>query len=322
VSTHRVDAANRSLAPKGVRDRHHPEHVAAIRPLILAAVALAGNGLLAGALAASATGTATSSVPDATHLERVRACVYDVSCTRLLVAAHRMGFKGPFENTLWALNQNSGKTTDLLEFSVRETWDGRPIVIHDDTLDRTTNGSGRVRWHTLAQIHQLRIKGMETERIPTLEEVLDAARGRVFLIVSVKSASVLTVWKAIKSQGLARQVILFLYKPRGQSRELNQLLAEGEDILFMPRLHKGESLDALIDLFYRPPQFVHIDQATLTHDTLAGLARRGIRAYMQFPRRDTIAELRQLGRELLDKRVYFFLSDQAPQIYEALPDAR
>jgi len=290
--------------------------------LILAAVALAGNGVRAGALAATAPGTATSAVTDATHLERVRACVYDVSCTRLLVAAHRMGFKGPFENTLWALNQNSGKTTDLLEFSVRETWDDRPIVIHDDTLDRTTNGSGRVRWHTLAQIRQLRIKGMETERIPTLEEVLDSARGRVFLIVSVKSASVLTVWKAIKSQSLTRQAILFLYKPRGQSRELNQLLAEGEDILFMPRLHKDESLDALIDLFYRPPQFVHIDQATLTHDALAGLARRKIRAYVQFPRGDTIAELRRIGRGLLDKRVYFFLSDQALQVYEALPDAR
>jgi hypothetical protein len=290
--------------------------------LILAAVALAGNGVRAGALAAPAPGTATSAVTDATHLERVRACVYDVSCTRLLVAAHRMGFKGPFENTLWALNQNRGKTTDLLEFSVRETWDDRPIVIHDDTLDRTTNGSGRVRWHTLAQIRQLGIKGMETERIPTLEEVLDAARGRVFLIVSVKSASVLTVWKAIKSQSLTRQVILFLYKPRGHSRELNQLLAEGEDILFMPRLHKDESLDALIDLFYRPPQFVHIDQATLTHDALAGLARRKIRAYVQFPRGHTIAELRQIGRALLDKRVYFFLSDQALQVYEALPDAR
>src|SRR5213593_3119711 len=259
-----------------------------MRLLILAAVALAGNGVRAGALAAPAPGTATSTVADATHLERVRACVYDVSCTRLLVAAHRMGFKGPFENTLWALNQNSGTTTDLLEFSVRETWDGRPIVIHDDTVDRTTNGSGRVRWHTLAQIRQLRIKGMETERIPTLEEVLDAARGHVFLIASVKSASVLTVWNAIKSQGLTRQVILFLYKPRGQFRELNQLLADGEDILFMPRLHKDESL--------------------------AGLARRKIRAYVQFPRGDTIAELRQIGRELLDKHVYFFLSDQALQV--------
>src|SRR5437867_2804262 len=121
---------------------------ASMRLLILAAVALAGNGVRAVALAAPAPGTATSTVTDATHLEKVHACVYDVSCTGLLVAAHRMGFKGPFENTLWALNQNSGKTTDLLEFSVRETWDGRPIVIHDDTVDRTTNGSGRVRWHT------------------------------------------------------------------------------------------------------------------------------------------------------------------------------
>src|SRR5207247_9299479 len=123
-------------------------------------LALAGNGRRAGGLAAPAPGTATSTVADATHLERVRACVYDVSCTSLLVAAHRMGFKGLFENTLWALNQNSGTTTDLLEFSVRETWEGRPIVIHDDTVDRTTNGPGRVRWHTLAQVRQLRIKGM------------------------------------------------------------------------------------------------------------------------------------------------------------------
>jgi len=160
---------------------------ASLRLLILAAVALADNGVPAGALAAPAPGTAASTVTDATHLERVRACVNNVSCTRLLVAAHRMGFKGPFENTLWALNQNSGTTTDLLEFSVRETRDGHPIVIHDDTVDRTTNGSGRVRWHTLAQIRKLHIKGMETERIPTLEEVLDAARGRVFLIVSVNA---------------------------------------------------------------------------------------------------------------------------------------
>jgi len=233
-----------------------------------------------------------------------------------------MGFKGPFENTLWALNQNTGRRVDLIEFSVRETWDGRPIVIHDDTLDRTTNGSGTVRWHTLAHIRQLHIAGMDTEKIPTLEEVLDAARDRFFLIVSVKTASVGTVWQAIKREGLSRQVIVFLYKPHKQSWELNQLLAAGEDILFMPRLKKGQSLDALIDLFHRPPQFVHIDQATLTAETLAGLSRRRIRAYMHFPSRSSTAELRQVGTELFDKGVHFFLSDQAPQIYEALADAR
>ena len=295
---------------------------AAARRLIVGASALAGLGVIVGGVVAPVTGTTKSSAADARHLARVRACVYDVACTRLLVAAHRMGFKGPLENTLWALNQNGGKTTDLLELSVRETWDGRPIVIHDDTLNRTTNGSGRVRWHTLAQIRQFHITGMETENIPTLEEVLDAARDRFFLIVSVKSASVVTVWQVIKSRGLTRQVILFLYKPYQQSTEINQLLASGEDVLFMPRLKKEGALDGLIDLFQRPPQFVHIDQATLTQETLAGLARRKIRAYMHFPPRASTAELRQVGRELMEKGVYFFLSDQTPQIYKALADAR
>src|SRR2546427_348086 len=71
-----------------------------------------------------------------------------------------------------------------------------------------------------------------------------------------------------RSGGPPPKVIFFLTKPYQQSTEINQLLASGEDVLFMPRLKKEGALDGLIDLFQRPPQFVHIDQATLTQETL------------------------------------------------------
>src|SRR5437870_13490335 len=112
-----------------------------MRLLILAAVALAGNGVRAGALAAPAPGTATSAVTDATHLERVRACVYDVSCTRLLVAAHRMEYRDPSKNPPWALTQTDEKRHNHPESSVSEPWVGRPSDIHEATVLQTTTGS-------------------------------------------------------------------------------------------------------------------------------------------------------------------------------------
>jgi glycerophosphoryl diester phosphodiesterase len=67
---------------------------------------------------------------------------------------------------------------------VRLTADGKLAVIHDGTVDRTTNGVGRVADLTLEDIQRLRIPG--GERVPSLEEVFEWNAGRAFLHVEVK----------------------------------------------------------------------------------------------------------------------------------------
>jgi glycerophosphoryl diester phosphodiesterase len=104
-----------------------------------------------------------------------------------LVIAHRGGMHLWPENTLYAFGEAAALGADMLEMDLRTTADGAIVVLHDPTVDRTTDGTGDVRRFTLAQLrdldagyrwtpdggrtHPYRGRGL---RIPTLEEVLTA----------------------------------------------------------------------------------------------------------------------------------------------------
>lgn len=82
---------------------------------------------------------------------------------------------------------------DGVELDVRLTRDGVPVVIHDDTVDRTTDGRGPVALHRLSDLRRLDAGGwfgpsFSGERIPTLEEVFIWAGNRLRLNIEVKTA--------------------------------------------------------------------------------------------------------------------------------------
>ncbi len=102
------------------------------------------------------------------------------------------------ENTLAAFDLAVERGFPHIELDVQLTRDGVPVIIHDPLLDRTTNGSGRVRDHTFAEVHALSAgawfqpvvggpAGFEAEHVPTLAEVLDRYHGRAHLHIELKS---------------------------------------------------------------------------------------------------------------------------------------
>jgi glycerophosphoryl diester phosphodiesterase len=94
------------------------------------------------------------------------------------VIAHRgahAGLSGRFpENTMAAFRNAVALGADWLELDVQMTRDGALVVIHDETVDRTTNGSGQVADLTLAEIRAL--DAGNGEQVPTFKEVIDLAR--------------------------------------------------------------------------------------------------------------------------------------------------
>jgi glycerophosphoryl diester phosphodiesterase len=109
----------------------------------------------------------------------------------ITVTAHR-GFSGENpENTLASFRAAIAVGADMIELDVHLTRDNEVVVIHDDTLERTTDGKGNVADKTLAELKALdagfrfnpRFAG---ERIPTLAEVLDVARGRIRVNIELK----------------------------------------------------------------------------------------------------------------------------------------
>ena len=110
------------------------------------------------------------------------------------VVAHR-GYRGSYpENTLVAFEAAIGVNADMIELDVSLTRDRIPVVIHDNTLDRTTNGSGPVSEHTLAELKELDAGSwfsakFSGEVIPTLEELLMSVKGRITVNIEIKPES-------------------------------------------------------------------------------------------------------------------------------------
>jgi glycerophosphoryl diester phosphodiesterase len=73
---------------------------------------------------------------------------------------------------------------DLIECDVHLSLDGRLVVIHDHTLDRTTNGEGMVKDFSAAELRKLDAGG--GEKIPLLQEVVELALGKVGLVIEIK----------------------------------------------------------------------------------------------------------------------------------------
>lgn len=110
----------------------------------------------------------------------------------LVVTAHR-GFSGRApENTLAAFRAAIAAGCDQIELDVHLSRDGEVVVIHDDTLGRTTNGRGNVAERTVAELRGLDAgawfsPAFAGERIPTLAEVLELTGSRIGLNIELKA---------------------------------------------------------------------------------------------------------------------------------------
>ncbi len=133
--------------------------------------------------------------------------------------AHR-GFKGKYpENTMLAFNKAIEAGADGIEFDVHLSKDGEIVIIHDETLERTTDGSGLVGEKTLDQLKNLNASkaypDYQVQRILTLSEYFDFAKDYDIITNIELKTSIIDypgieekVYKVIKEYNLAEKVII------------------------------------------------------------------------------------------------------------------
>ncbi len=100
------------------------------------------------------------------------------------IMGHRGAPADEPENTLRSFRRALAIGVAAVELDVQLTQDGRLAVIHDETLDRTTNGRGLVKDFTLAELQKL--DAGKGEPVPALEEVFDLVKGQAHLLVELK----------------------------------------------------------------------------------------------------------------------------------------
>jgi len=146
--------------------------------------------------------------------------------TRPLNLAHRGASTYAPENTLAAFRRAAEMGADGIELDAKLSRDGAVMIMHDATVDRTTDGSGRVSDLTLVELKRLDAGSkfdpqFAGERIPTLEEVIDAVGDHLLINVELTNYESrgdgleLKVVDLIAKNGLADRVMVSSFNPLG-----------------------------------------------------------------------------------------------------------
>ena len=138
-------------------------------------------------------------------------------CTDVWVMAHRANTsdKSIPENSIPAVKAAYAAGVQMVETDTRLTADGNIVICHDESISRTTTGTGNISDLTLSQIRSYKLKDRNgkttTEVMPTLAEFLEAARGKVYvnLDYSPRTASTAQVMAVVQELGMMEQVLFY-----------------------------------------------------------------------------------------------------------------
>lgn len=200
-----------------------------------------------------------------------------------LVIAHRGACRRAPENTLAAFRLAAELGADAIELDAKLTADGHVIVMHDQTLDRTTQGHGLVAHHTLAQIKALEAGAhfsveFAGEPVPTLAQVLQAVGNR--LLINVELGNYATpldrlaeaVVDVVRAHAMQPRVLLSSFNPIALHRARRADPSIPVGLLLMPREATWQRL-----LFYllSPKDFLHLHDRLITPGRVARESRAG-----------------------------------------------
>lgn len=160
------------------------------------------------------------------------------------------------ENSIASVQNAIDVGADILEIDIRRTSDGQLVLMHDETVDRTTNGTGRVDQLTLSALSALRLQelrggdgaALTTQSIPTLAQVFATAKDKILINVDKAWPLRDDVYAGAVAAGVIDQI---LFKSDAPVAEVNSFLTAHPDILYCHVLTTGNSSTA--HTFVREP---------------------------------------------------------------------
>lgn len=168
---------------------------------------------------------------------------------KIMVVAHRADWREAPENSVMAVKKAIDKGINMVEIDLALTKDNVLILMHDQTIDRTTTGKGKPSDYTLEEIKKLYLRdgvGSPTQmKIPTLEEVLDVTNGKIFINLDKAFDYFDLVYPILKKRNMFDQI---LFKGTASYEDFNKKYGKiKNEIHYMPivRLSANEGWEKI-----------------------------------------------------------------------------
>jgi glycerophosphoryl diester phosphodiesterase len=199
-----------------------------------------------------------------------------------IVIAHRGDHVEAPENTIAAFEHAIKNEVDYVEIDLRTTKDSVLVIMHDATVDRMTNGKGKISALTYAEVQQLLVRdktkdSTKTYPVPTFEEVLKTCRNKIHIYLDFKDASVQQAYNMIKQYGMENQVIVYINSPL-QYKEWRRVAPAMPLMVSLPNSIKtAEALNTFLTA--NPVALLDGDYSDYTPEMVQAAATAGIPAW-------------------------------------------
>jgi glycerophosphoryl diester phosphodiesterase len=202
-----------------------------------------------------------------------------IAQTRHVVAiSHRGEHLHHPENTIPAFQEAIRVGADFIEVDVQTTSDGKLVLSHDATVDRCTNGKGRVSEMTLEQVEALdagikKAPEFAGTKIPTFDQALELARGKIGIYVDVKNASAQDLVTHIDGQGMTDHVVIYC-----KANLCKQIEDLNPKLKVMPESDSVEHSHMLVDLLR--PKVIAFGAGDFTPEIIAVVKQANAQIYV------------------------------------------
>lgn len=177
-----------------------------------------------------------SAFADQNRVQKIREKLLKGDTSSVIVASHRGDWRNFSENTLEGLDGAIAMGVDIVELDLQMTKDSVIIVMHDPKIDRTTTGKGKISELTLDSIRKVKLKNgcniRTQQRVPTLEEYLNHAKGKVMLNLDKADRYFPQVVALTEKTGTTDQIVM---KGNKSYKEVKELFGPYIDkFIYMP----------------------------------------------------------------------------------------
>ena len=174
--------------------------------------------------------------------EKIRAKLDGKDRNYVFVVMHRGDWRNAPENSVDAILGSIEKGADIVELDVAKTKDGEYVLVHDDNIERISNGKGKVKDLTLEEIRRFRLKGIDGKtitgyKILTLAEAFELTRGKILVNLDKFFRDPKGIAEFVKKHDMEKEVIVKgAFRPDDLKKKMGpsyKAIADGS-LFYMP----------------------------------------------------------------------------------------
>lgn len=177
--------------------------------------------------------------------------LHDPSTHQVMVTAHRGDWRNAPENSLQAFKNAIKMGVDIIELDLNKTSDGVIVIMHDQTIDRTTDGKGKPGDYTITELKKFHLRDgigrIGSHTIPTLEEVMLLVKGKVLINLDKSYDYYNEAYQILKNTGTLKQAVFKTDAVYGQVKDRYPSIIDSITFMAVVDLDKPHAMQTISD---------------------------------------------------------------------------